>query len=227
MRLARGLACAGLTLAVLHAGCSKDSVEEARKQGATAGGAGDGAAPHDGTGMGGGSPHASMPGVGGSLGNTTDPNDGNAIPLKLTGLGSAAELGRELVKLQGHEDAAAFERAFRLTFTSDKNKRGYSEAAALLAPFMQKQPPFAAAYRTLAYAKFNMNLSEPAEPVALYEKSVEIDPQYGEAHYAIAFMYTMIDPQKGVEHFKKAMALGVPDERNLGPNFYAQPPQTP
>ena len=42
----------------------------------------------------------------------------------------------------------------------------------------------------------------------------------------MAFMYTMVDLEKGVEHYKKAMALGVPDERNIGPNFYAHAPET-
>jgi tetratricopeptide (TPR) repeat protein len=200
---------AGLVLVVLHAGCAKDNVEEARKRGA-----------------GGDSPHSGMPGLGGGLGNSTDPTDGNVIPLKLTGLGSAAELQREVAKLKDENDAATFERAFRLTFTSDKMKRGYSEASKLLSQVTETNREFAPAYRTLAYAKFNMNVTDPSEPVALYQKSVDLDPQYGEAHYAIAFMYTMIDLEKGVEHYKKAMALGVPDERNIGPNFYAQALET-
>lgn len=226
--IVRSLGSAALLCVVLQAGCSKDSAEEARKRGAASGGGNESTPPGDASGsphggapgMAGGSPHGDMPALGGSLGNTTEATDGDALPLKLTGLGSAAELQRELGKLQSKADAATFERAFRLTFTTDKMKRGYGEASDLLAPFTAANPKFAPAYRTLAYAKFNMNITEPDEPLKLYEKSVQIDPQYGEAHYAIAFMYTLVDPQKGVEHFKKAMALGVPDERNIGPNFY-------
>jgi TPR repeat protein len=59
--------------------------------------------------------------------------------------------------------------------------------------------------------------------LADYKKAVELKPDYGEAHYALAFMYAMGDREKGVEHFKKAMALGVPDERNLGEKFYSNP----
>lgn len=222
-RRLRILEIAALACWVLQAGCSKDSGEEARQHG-TASEAGRESAPPDGAG---GSPHGSMPALGGSLGSTTEPTDGNALPLKLTGLGSAAELQRELGKLKSKDDAAAFERAFRLTFTTDNAQRGYGEAGDLLAALTAANPKFAPAYRTLAYAKFNMNITEPSEPIALYEKSVQIDPQYGEAHYAIAFMYTMVDPRKGAEHFKKAMALGVPDERNIGPNFYPHALETP
>ena len=230
--LARGLGMAGLVSVVLSAGCAKDDVEEARKRGAgseTGGSApstGSGSPQGDMPGMAGGSPHGGMPSLGGSLGNTTDPNDGNALPLKLTGLGSAAELQREVAKLKDKNEAAAFEHAFRLTFTSDKMKRGYREASTTLAELVTTNSNFAPAYRTLAYAEFNMNVSDPNEPLALYQKSVDLDPQYGEAHYAMAFMYTMVDLEKGVEHYKKAMALGVPDERNIGPNFYAHAPET-
>ena len=56
-------------------------------------------------------------------------------------------------------------------------------------------------------------------------KAIELKPDYGEAHYALSFMCAM-DPSnqanmaKGAEHFKRAMELGVEDERNLGQRFY-------
>jgi Tfp pilus assembly protein PilF len=55
-----------------------------------------------------------------------------------------------------------------------------------------------------------------------YEKAVELDPDYGEAHYALSFMLTQFDVERGRKHFKKAMELGIPDERNLGPRFYPE-----
>ena len=46
------------------------------------------------------------------------------------------------------------------------------------------------------------------------------DPDYGEAHYALSFMLTQSDLERGRRHFERAMQLGVPDERNLRGQFY-------
>jgi Tfp pilus assembly protein PilF len=54
-----------------------------------------------------------------------------------------------------------------------------------------------------------------------YEKAVAADPNYGEAHYALAFMLTQSDMARARTHFDKAMALGVPDERNLREQFFS------
>lgn len=153
-------------------------------------------------------------------------NDGDALPLKLTGLGSATELKHELPKLADPAAARDFERAFRLTFTSDRTKRGYAEASELCQKLVTSHPKFAPAYRTLGYAEFNMDPMNVTPSLRLYEKAAELDPEYGEAHYAIAFLYTTMDLQRGAEHYKKAMALGVPDERNIGPRFYASSIET-
>jgi hypothetical protein len=53
-----------------------------------------------------------------------------------------------------------------------------------------------------------------------YRKAVALDPDYGEAHYALSFMLTQFDMAEGRTHFERAMALGVPDERDLGGKFY-------
>ena len=211
-----------LVLAIL-AGCAKDDVEEARERMRESGGnppAGQAADPHAGManphGGGMASPH------GGGMGATGGPSDGNEIPLKTTGNGSAAELERELAKLQDPQVAAHFERAFRLTFSSDPQKRDYQEAEGLLESVVTSNPKFAPAYRTRGYARFNLNPTDPAVSMTDYEKSVALDPNYGEAHYAIAFMCAATgERDKGVDHYKKSMALGVADERNIGERFYA------
>src|SRR5262249_24202876 len=198
----------------LSAGCAKDDVDEARKGGSSStaqtatppAAASQQAAPIS------GAPPAA---------DATVADDGNALPLKLTGNGSAAELKRELTKLTDPAAAARFERAFRLTFTSDHAKRGYAEARDLLAGLVDTNPKFAPAYRTLGYAQFNLNPADVPQSIALYEKAIDLEPDYGEAHYAVAFLYTTVDLDKGVPHYKKAMALGVPDERNIGQRFYA------
>ena len=164
--------------------------------------------PHEGT--------TAAPRVGSS-----GPTDGAEIPLKLTGLGSAAELKREAAKLQDARAAAHFEQAYRLTFTSDPTKRDYHTAEQLLASVVETHPNFAPAYRTLGYAKFNLNPMDPSASLQDYEKAAQLDPSYGEAHYAIAFMCAATgDREKGVDHYRKAMALGVEDERNIGKQFY-------
>lgn len=221
-----GLMCIAVLAGMLPGliGCAKDDVEEARKkmqEGQTEGMAQ--GSPH-GTMPPGGSPHGGTPPAGvGSSG----PNDGAPVPLKTAGLGSAAELERELGKLQDERAAAHFEEAFRLTFTSDPMKRDYQTAETLLKAVLESNPKFAPAYRTLGYAEFNMNPTDPSISMQDYEKAVELDPNYGEAHYAIAFMCAATgEREKGAEHYRKAMALGVEDERNIGQRFYADLLQT-
>ena len=215
-----GMLFAMIVAGILHGfvGCAKDDVEEARKkmqEGQPGADAPMGTNPHAGM-----NPHSgtmSAPGVGSS-----GPTDGAEIPLKTTGLGSAAELTRALAKLEDSRAAAHFEQAFRLTFTSDPAKRNYHEAEELLASVVASHPEFAPAYRALGYARFNMNPMEPMASLVDYEKAAELDPSYGEAHYAIAFMCAATgEREKGVDHYRKAMALGVEDERNIGAQFYA------
>jgi tetratricopeptide (TPR) repeat protein len=192
------------------ASCAKDDVEEARKrmgrEAATPPPASTAPAP-------GASPHGGMPPGGAPPMATNVPTDGALVPLKQSGLGSAVELKRELAKLGNEQQAAQFETAFRLTFTADPQKRDYRQAQQILEPLLQAQPRFAPAYRTLAYAEFNMNPTDPGLSLQHYEKAVELDPNYGEAHYAIAFMCAATgELDKGIGHYKKAMALGVQDE---------------
>jgi tetratricopeptide (TPR) repeat protein len=193
--------------------CAKDDVEEARKRMAQTPGAGAPATPP----VLPPSPHGGAP-----PGETTVATDGNALPLKQAGVGSAAELQRELPKLADAAAAASFEQAFRLTFTSNPALRDYPAARALLTEFVNTHPRFAPAYRTLAYVEFNLNPSDAQRPLEYYGKAVDLEPDYGEAHYAIAFMCAATgDRAKGVDHYRKAMALGVADERNIGERFYA------
>jgi tetratricopeptide (TPR) repeat protein len=171
----------------------------------------------------GGGMGSGMGGMGGSPAmGSTGPTDANPLPLKLTGANSAAELQRDLAKLSDKQQAAHFEQAFRLTFCADATKRNYADAEALLEPLITSNPKFAPAYRTRGYARFNLNPTQPNESIGDYEKAVQIDPKYGEAYYAIAFMCAATgDKEKGFDAYKKAMALGLADERNIGARFYA------
>lgn len=144
---------------------------------------------------------------------------GAAVPLKLTGIGSKEELDHALAKIEDVEARAAFEQAFRFCFSNDKGQRRFQEAVPLLENVIAKFPDFAPAYRTLAYAHFNLSFNMP-KANELYEKAIAVDPNYGEAHYALSFMLTQSDMTRARQHFDKAMALGVPDERNLKEQFF-------
>ena len=52
-----------------------------------------------------------------------------------------------------------------------------------------------------------------------YGQAITLEPGYGEAHYALAFLHAMKDRETGKKHYEKALALGVPDVRGLS-RFY-------
>lgn len=193
------------------AGCGGGKLPEAQKQDEAA--LPEGHPPVAG-GAGGGAPTA------GALLGSEGPTDQNPLPLKLTGLSSVEELNHGLTMTTNEEAKAVFEAGFRKTFTADATKRDYAGAVQDLEKALALDPNFAAAYRALGYAKFNTGMNVDGA-LADYMKAVELKPDYGEAHYALAFMYAMGDREKGAVHFKKAMELGVPDERSLGEKFYS------
>ncbi len=167
--------------------------------------------------------HPPMGGQGGPMtGSLGDegPTDDNPLPLKLHGLNGVDELDRALADANNDEAKEAFEEGYRKTFTADAAKRDYPGAVKDLNKAIELEPDFAQAYRALGYAEFNIGFNVDAA-MKNYQKAVELKPDYGEAHYALAFMYAMGDRSKGAEHFKKAMDLGVKDERNLGERFYS------
>jgi tetratricopeptide (TPR) repeat protein len=147
------------------------------------------------------------------------PTDDHALPLKATGLNSAEELDRALAGTENTEARAAMEDGYRKTFTANSELRDYPGAIDDLERAIALDPNYAEAHRALGYAQFNMGFNVDAAD-SEYQKAVALKPDYGEAHYALAFLYAMNDLDRGAEHYKKAMALGVEDERNLGERFY-------
>jgi tetratricopeptide (TPR) repeat protein len=148
------------------------------------------------------------------------PTDGEAIPLKLTGIGSAQELERVSAKLSDPSLKKSLDKAFRYTFTPKTQFRDKAAAKAEYEKVIAADPSCAAAYRGLAYVLFDSGQAE--ESFTNYQKALAIDPDYGEVHYAIAFIQAGSQHAEGLEHFKRAMALGVPDERKLGERFYTE-----
>lgn len=149
------------------------------------------------------------------------PTDDADVALVLTGHNSAAEMNEALAKLDDDQAKKDFEMAFRYTFSAKQSQRNYPEAERLVNKLLETHPNYAPAYRVLGYDRFNMDMRNPGAAMDAYLKAVELDPNYGEAHYALAFMYAMGDRSKGKEHYDKAMALGVTDDRNLGERFYS------
>lgn len=164
-----------------------------------------------------GRPMANAPFAG--MADDGGPSDDNPIPIKLTGVSSVTELAAGKAAATSPEAAALFESGFRKTYTTDKSKRDYAGAQQDLERAIAMDPTLAQAYRALGYARFNQGFNTQAA-FENYQKAVQLKPDYGEAWYALAFMYAQADRQKGAEAFKKAMSLGVPDERKLGERFY-------
>jgi hypothetical protein len=140
--------------------------------------------------------------------------DGNALPLRLTGLGSAWELQRALKALDDEEDRARFEEAFRLTFCADKSKRDLAKARQTFEDLLRGNPKLAQAYRGLAYVTLSQNFNI-AGATEMYDRALAADPDYGEVHYALAFLHAGGDQAKGAEHLKRALELGIADENGL------------
>ena len=163
-------------------------------------------------------PGGALPNPHAGMGSPVDPA---TLPMKETGSGSMAELERGQKATASAEAAGAFATGFRLTFTTDQGKRDYATARDLFQRAIALDAKYAEAYRGLAYAEFNLGFNRDAA-MTNYQKALELKPDYGEVHYALSFMYAMDDRTKGAEHFKKAMELGVPDERNLAERFYPE-----
>lgn len=144
---------------------------------------------------------------------------GHSMALKLEGIGSKAELDHALARLDDAEARTQFETGFRQSFVADRGRRDYRAATAAMESVLQRVPGFAPAYRVLAYAALNTGF-DMNTATSYYEKAVQLDPDYGEAHYALSFMLTQFDLERGRTHFERAMALGIPDERDLGGRFY-------
>jgi len=149
-------------------------------------------------------------------GTVGDPGevDGAEVPLRKTGLGSAAELQKALAQVQGDEAKRRFEEAFRWTFSVDKGLRQVEKARAAFQDLLRAQPDLAPAWRGLAYVALQSNFDLPGA-VAAYQKALELKPDYPEVHYALAFLYAGSDQEKGREHLKKALELGIQDEQGL------------
>ncbi len=167
-------------------------------------------------------PHAGMVNPHTGMAMNAVATDNNPLPLKLKGINSVEEMQRAAKQIKNKKLRKRFEHDFRLCFTENRSLRNYQAARTDLLDFVNKMPDFAPAYRLLGYTEFNIGFNVQ-KTMEYYNKALQLNPNYGEVHYALAFMYVMSDLNKGLMHFKKAMALGIPDEHNLGPQYYDVP----
>jgi len=140
--------------------------------------------------------------------------DGNALPLKKNGLGSAAELADALKRIPDEAHKKLFEKGFRLTFSAARSKRDVAGAREAFDSLLKARPNQAEAYRGLAYVALSDGF-DMAGCQAHYLKALELRPDYGEVHYALAFLYLGSDRARGARHLAKALELKIPDEQGL------------
>jgi hypothetical protein len=154
---------------------------------------------------------------------TPEGETGVPMPLPLTGPGSVDELNRRLTKVTNPAIKTSLEQAFRLTFTLDRSKRNPAQAKTLLAPIVDDAVSGATASRILGYVAVSQGFDFPGA-MKHYGAAVAKDADYGEAHYALAFMHVRGDKTAGKQHFMRALALGVPDTRGIA-RFYPSVPK--
>lgn len=150
---------------------------------------------------------------------------GVALPLPLVGPGSVDELKRRLENIPDKGARTSLEEAFRLTFTLDRASRNPAKAAELLTPLVSDPRAGATASRVLGYVAVSRGF-DFAGAMKHYGEAIKKDADYGEAHYALAFMHVRGDKVQGRQHFDRALQLGVPDTRGIA-RFYPDAKQAP
>lgn len=144
--------------------------------------------------------------------------DGSPLPLKKTGLGSAQELEKALQRMPDEESRKKFEEAFRLTFCTRREARDLARAKQTFEQLAVAYPNLAEPYRGLAFVALSQNF-DVENALRYYQKALDLRPDYGEVHYALAMLYARTDRVKGEEHLRKALALGIQDSDGLS-TFY-------
>jgi len=157
---------------------------------------------------------------------------GVSLPLPLKGPGSAAELAGRIKLIPdgpgAEETRKEIEELYRLSFTIDRKKRDHARAATLASKLASNPLTTAAAERVRGFLAVSTNFDTKTARVH-YEKAISIEPTFGEAHYALAFLCALNDRESGAKHYKSAADAGVEDTMSLdrlyGANSTAGKPQ--
>lgn len=139
-------------------------------------------------------------------------------PLPLTGPGSAAELAGRIKRIpegtQRDEAQRDLEDLYRLSFTVDREKRDHARARTLAEKLSGSPATAAAAERVRGFLAVSTNFDTKTARVH-YEKAIALEPTFGEAHYALAFLCALNDREAGAKHYQSAAAAGVEDTMSL------------
>ena len=140
------------------------------------------------------------------------------MPLPLKGPGSAAELAGRIKKIAdgpgAEETRKEMEELYRSSFTIDRKKRDHARAATLASKLAGNETTAAAAERVRGFLAVSTNFDTKTAR-AHYEKAIALEPTFGEAHYALAFLCALNDRKTGAEHYKSAVKAGVEDTMSL------------
>lgn len=153
--------------------------------------------------------------------------DGHAtLPLVKEGPRSIAELNRRLAMESDAALKTRLEKAFRLTFATSGDRRTQvqrSGDAIKILGGVDAGTAGATAQRIIARASLRVSGSFVTMQ-SHYANAVQLDPNYGAAHYGLAFsLVAGATPEalkKGRLHYEKAMKLGVKDTNNIRRYFY-------
>ncbi|MEK7487100.1 MAG: tetratricopeptide repeat protein [Planctomycetota bacterium] len=129
------------------------------------------------------------------------------------------EIRNWILPIPDQETQETLLKAFMALFHEDRNQRNGKFAKESIDQILQKDPQNAVAYRLLGYFHIS-NGFRTQEAISAYQKAIELQPSYGEAHYALAFTLVTTDLATAEKYFVKAMELGVEDERNLADQFF-------
>ena len=141
--------------------------------------------------------------------------------MRSVGLGSLAEMRRDLTKLSDPSQRDLFRQAFVKTFyhTRQPGARPYYEAMVAARKLIKLNPRFAPAQRCLAYATLHQG-GDLVRAIAMHRTAIATDPTYAEAHYMLALLLvTQGKTADGARHFAKAQGLGMPDYYGLSERF--------
>ena len=147
-------------------------------------------------------------------------------PLPLNGPGSAAELAGRIKRIpqgtQRDEALRDLEDLYRLSFTVDRGKRDHARARTLAAKLARSPATAAAAERVRGFLAVSTNFDTKTARVH-YEKAIALEPTFGEAHYALAFLCALNDREAGAKHYQSAAAAGVEDTMSLDRLYAGNP----
>jgi len=147
---------------------------------------------------------------------------GQWYALKADGLGSMAEMRRDLARLTDPQQKRLYRQAFVKTFyhTAQPASRPYYEALDAARRLSELNPTFAPALRCLGYALLHLT-GDVVRPTQVYEAAVRTQPDYAEAHYMLALLLAMGRRRaEGATHLARARELGLPDYYDLAGRLY-------